>query len=192
MKYKIITDRFEIEKMAEDSFLSDDKTIIHVDYADLRALKRWGTFKHAIICDFNVAANSDWTEEFKNIIKTIPLPLNNLNAFYLNIIEGGNEDDLSLSYMDMSKLLEYLVYIRCLEECSDDIPDNRTTCLYTVKNRTALPKSTIQIQLMSAYEKTEQDKKEDEKYEQMIEEYRKPYFPPLDLPIIELYPNDKE
>ena len=63
MNYEIITDRFEIEKMAEDSFLSDDKTIIHVDYADLRALKRWGTFKHAIICDFNVAANSDWTEE---------------------------------------------------------------------------------------------------------------------------------
>ena len=27
---------------------------------------------------------------------------------------------------------------------------------------------------------------------QMIEEYRKPYSPPLDLPIIELYPNDKE
>ena len=45
---------------------------------------------------------------------------------------------------------------------------------------------------MSTYDKTEQDKQEDEKYEKMIEEYRKPYFPPLDLLIIEPYPNDKE
>lgn len=40
MNYEIITDRFEIEKMAEDMFLSDDEILVHIDYADLRTLKR--------------------------------------------------------------------------------------------------------------------------------------------------------
>ena len=31
MKYEIITDRFEIEKMAEDMFLSDDEILVHID-----------------------------------------------------------------------------------------------------------------------------------------------------------------
>lgn len=40
MNYNIITDRFEIEKMAEDLFLSDDKQIGHIDYADIRTIKK--------------------------------------------------------------------------------------------------------------------------------------------------------
>lgn len=55
-----------------------------------------------------------------------------------------------------------------------------------------MPKGTLKIQLLVSSEKTEQDKQDDEKYEQMIEEYRKPFFPPLDLPIIDLTPNEKE
>ena len=38
MEYKIITDRGEIERLAEDTFLSDDKMITLIDYADLRTL----------------------------------------------------------------------------------------------------------------------------------------------------------
>lgn len=171
MKYKIITDRFEIEKMAEDSYFSGDISTIHVDYADLSTLKRWGTFKYAIVCDFDTA-NNDWFEEFKDVIKSIQLPLNNLKAFFLNVLEGGNEKDASLSYADYIKLQDYFITIRCSEECPADIPDNYTTCLVALKSRATLPKGALQIQLMSTYEKTEQDKQEDEKYEQMIEEYR--------------------
>ena len=45
MKYEIITDRFEIEKMAEDIFICDDKPIEPIDYADLRTLRRISTLK---------------------------------------------------------------------------------------------------------------------------------------------------
>lgn len=191
MKYEIITDRGEIERLAEDSFISDDKMITLIDYADLRALRRCGTFKHAIICNFDMT-NSDWIEDFKSIINTVKLPLDNLKAFYINIIEGGNEGESSLPYRDVMKLRDYLITIRCSVECVDCTTEDFTPCLWAVKNRSTLPPNTLQIQLMSTYEKTEQDRADDEKYERMIEEYRKAFFPPLDFPIFELDSKDKE
>ena len=84
MNYEIITDRFEIEKMAEDMFLSDDEILIHIDYADLRTLKRHSTFKHAIICDIELG-NEAWINEFINVIQSQQLPLDTLHAFLMNI-----------------------------------------------------------------------------------------------------------
>ena len=49
MKYEIITERFEIEKMAEDMFLSDDEILVHIDYVDLRTLnKTHSLYLHSI------------------------------------------------------------------------------------------------------------------------------------------------
>ena len=180
MEYKIITDRGEIERLAEDTFLSDDKMITLIDYADLRALRRSGTFKHAIICNFDIA-NRDWFEDFKSIITSAKLSFDNLNAFYINIIEGGNKEDSSLPYRDVMKLRDYLITIRCSGECIDYTSEDFTSCLWVVKNRPTLPKGTLQIQLMSTYEKTEQDRADDEKYERMIEEYRNENRPPIKI-----------
>ena len=82
MNYEIITDRFEIEKMAEDMFLSDDEILVHIDYADLRTLKRHGTFKHAIICDIELR-NKAWANELINVIQSQQQPIDTLQAFLI-------------------------------------------------------------------------------------------------------------
>lgn len=184
MNYEIITDRFEIEKMAEDLFLSDDEILVHIDYADLGALKLYGTFKHAIICDIDMQ-NESWVTAFINVIKSLDFPLAGLRAFMLNLIEGGEE--CTLIQVEILKILQFLESMTFIEEK----PYNYIDILWSFRNRSLMPKGTLKIQLLATYEKTEQDKQEDEKYEQMMEEYRKPYFPPLDLPIIDLTPNEK-
>lgn len=69
--------------------------------------------------------------------------------------------------------------------------DSFIDCLWSVCVRHSMPKGTLKIQLLVSSEKTEQDKQDDEKYEQMIEEYRKPFFSPIDFPEIVLT-NNKE
>lgn len=100
MNYEIITDRFEIEKMAEDMFLSDDEILVHIDYADLRTLKRHGTFKHAIICDIELG-NKAWANELINVIQSQQQPIDTLQAFLMNIIVG--DEGMSLSQDDETR-----------------------------------------------------------------------------------------
>lgn len=189
MKYEIITDRFEIEKMAEDMFLSDDEILIHIDYADLRTLKRHGTFKHAIICDIELG-NEAWTNEFINVIQSQQLPLDTLHAFLMNIIVG--DEGMSLSHEDLYELLQFLTTVKFTDNDTEESrTKNYTDCLWSLSNRSSFPEGAMRIQLMSTYDKTEQDKQEDEKYEQMIEEYRKPFFAPIDFPELVLT-NNKE
>lgn len=188
MKYEIITDRFEIEKMAEGLFLSKDQRIVPIDYADLRTLRKIGAFKKAIIFDIDTF-EEEWTDKFIENVKSLQLPLDSLRAFMMNYI--ACDEDLLL-YSDIIKLWQYLTRIKYKDGETDNTFDSFIDCLWSVCVRHSMPKGTLKIQLLVSSEKTEQDKQDDEKYEQMIEEYRKPYFPPLDLPIIELYPNDKE
>ena len=156
----------------------------------MRTLKRHGTFKHAIICDVELG-NEAWTNEFINVIQSQQLPLDTLHAFLMHIIVG--DEGMSLSHEDLYELLQFLTTVKFTDNDTEESrPKNYTDFLWSLSNRSSFPEGAMQIQLMSTYEKTKQDKQEDEKYEQMIEAYRKPYFPPLDLPIIDLHPNDKE
>ncbi len=173
MEYEIITDRFEIEKMAEDIFLSHDELIANIDYADLLRIKRMGTLRHAIICDVDMQ-KSGWGNEFIKIIQSLQLPFDKLRAFLLNFIVGGEEP--TLTEEDISNILQFIYHIKYKEDASDNNPYNKIGFIWTVHNRHSMPKETLKIQLYLAYEKTEQDKQEDEKYEQMIEDYRRPFF----------------
>lgn len=74
----------------------------------------------------------------------------------------------------------------------DDTFDSFIDCLWSICIRPSMLKGTLKIQLLATYEKTEQDKLEDEKYEQMMEEYRKPFFPPVDLPEFVFTPTNNE
>ena len=49
MNCEIITDRFDIEKLAEDIFISSSKKgLMSLDYADLLITRRRGAFKIAL------------------------------------------------------------------------------------------------------------------------------------------------
>ena len=178
MKYEIITDRFEVEKMAEDLFLSDDEILVHIDYADLRTLKRHGTFKKAIILDID-KLEGEWTDKFIENVKSLLPPLDYLRAFMMNYIAC---DENLLLYSDITKLWQYFTRIKYKEGYPDDTYDSFIDCLWTVRIRRSMSNGALKIQMLVSSEKTEQDKQEDEKYEQMMEEYRKPFFVPIDLP----------
>lgn len=187
MNYEIITDRFEIEKMAEEPFLSDDEILVHIDYADLRTLKRRGTFKKAIVLDIDTL-EGEWIDKFIENVKSLLPPLDSLRAFMMNYI--ACDEDLLL-YSDIAKLWQYFTRIKYKEEDTDDTYDSFIDCLWTVRIRRSMPKGALKIQLLVSSEKTVQDKQEDEKYEQMMEEYRKPFFAPIDFPEFVLTNNNE-
>lgn len=188
MKCEIITGRSYVEKMAEDVFLCNDKVLVPVDYADLQALRRMGTFKKAIIFDID-AQEGKWTDEFIGNIESQQLPLASLRAFMLNII--ASEDD-SLLYSDVIELWQYLTRIKHRGGNSNDTFDDYVECLWSVRIRPSMPKGALKIELLASYEKMEQDKPEDERFEQMIEEYRTSFCLPMDFPEFVMTPDDKE
>ena len=90
---------------------------------------------------------------------------------------------MSLSHEDLYELLQFLTSVKFTDNDTEESrTKNYTDCLWSLSNRSSFPEGAMRIQLMSTYDKTEQDKQEDEKYEQMIEEYRKPFFAPIDFP----------
>lgn len=129
--------------------------------------------------------NESWMTTFINVIQSLDFPRVGLRAFMLNFIEGGEE--CTLIYNDISKVIQFLKSMRL----NEDETNNYIEVLRSIRNRPSMPKETLKIQLLATYEKTEQDKQEDEKYEQMMEEYRKPFFAPIDFPELVLT-NNKE
>ena len=165
MKYKIITDRFEVEKLAEDIFLSDDKGIVHMDYADLRTFRKFSTFKYAI--SFNsFCSNEKFIEELLNVIKSQDIPFADLRGCLINI--RINDDESSLSPEDIGNLLEQ---VRTLKPA--DSSDDNFEVIWTLNTNSSIPLGNCYINIMLGLNKTAEDLLEDEKNEQMIEEYHK-------------------
>lgn len=171
MTCEIITDRFEVEKLVEDIFVSDDVAVIHIDYADVCKLRQSGTFGQAIV--FNVDnLNDNSIDELINAIGALQLSKDTLNAFVMNII--ANEDTLSqLTFGNIMKLWDVLAKFRCSKNDSGNCTNSCTNCLLNVNGRPSLPDQTVQIHLMVTFEKTEEDKLEDVKFESLIQEYRR-------------------
>lgn len=179
MTCEIITDRFEVEKLLEDIFVSDDVAVMHIDYADVCKLRQLGTFGQAIV--FNVDnLNDNSIDELINAIDALQLSRDTLNAVVGHIIV--NENSLSLlSYRDIMNLWDFLIRMRCPKDDSENRANNFINCLWALSTRSSLPEKTMQVHLMVAFEKTEADKVEDEKFEQLIQEYRQLKYPIVDL-----------
>ena len=154
MKYKIITDRFEVEKLAEDIFLSDDKGIVHMDYADLRTFRKFSTFKYAISFNF-ICSNEKFIEELLNVIKSQDIPFADLRGCLINI----------------RNLLEQ---VRTLKPA--DSSDDNFEVIWTLNTNSSIPLGNCYINIMFGINKIVEDLLEDEKNEQMIDEYQKLKF----------------
>ncbi len=168
MKYKIITDRFEVEKLAEDIFLSDDKGIVHMDYADLRTFRKFSTFKYAISFNF-ICSNEKFIEELLNVIKSQDIPFADLRGCLINI--RINDDETSLSPEDIGNLLEQ---VRTLKPA--DSSDDNFEVIWTLNTNSSIPLGNCYINIMFGINKIVEDLLEDEKNEQMIDEYQKLKF----------------
>lgn len=186
MKYEVITDRFEVEKLAEDIFISDDKAFVHIDYADLRTLRRISTLKYGI--SFKISCSTDkFIEEILDVIKSQGIPLVDLRTFLINI--RINEDETSLNYENIGNLLEQIRTIKPTDSSEDYFEG-----LWTLNTNSSIPLGECYINIMFGLNKTEEDKLEDEKHEQMIEEYHKLKLPPVewDFPEFIIEPKDED
>lgn len=186
MKYEVITDRFEVEKLAEDIFLSNDKAFVHIDYADLRTLRRISTLKYGI--SFTISCSNDkFIEEILDVIKSQDIPFVNLNTFLINI--RINEDETSLNNESIDNLLEQIETIKPI-----DSSEYYFEGLWTINTNSSIPLGECYINIMFGLNKTEEDKLEDEKHEQMIEEYHKMKLPSVewDLPKFIIEPDNED
>lgn len=186
MKYEVITDRFEVEKLAEDIYLSGDKPFVYIDYADLRTLRRISTLKYGI--SFTISCyNDNFIEEIFDVIKSQGIPLVDLRTFLINI--RINEDETSLNYEKIGNLLEQIRTIKPTDSSEDYFK-----WLWTLNTNSYIPLGECYINIMFGLNKTEEDKLEDEKHEQMIEEYHKLKLPPVewDSPEFIIEPKDED
>lgn len=174
MKYEIITDRFEVEKMAEDIFICDDKPFIYIDYADLRTLRRISTLKYGISIKA-LFSGDELISEILKVIETHSIPVSELKTYLIHI--RINEADPSFPYENLGNLIQQ---IRNLKGNVDS--DESFEGLYAVTNSSSTAIGEWHINLVFGVEKTAKDRLEDEIHEQMIEEYHKSKLPSIDFP----------
>ena len=178
MKYEVITDRFEVEKLAEDIYLSGDKPFVYIDYADLRTLRRISTLKYGI--SFKIScSNNKFIEELLYVIKSQDIPLCNLKTYLINI--RINENESSLNYENIGNLLEQIRVLKPTDSSEDYFKG-----LWTLNTNSSIPLGECYINLIFGFNKTAEDQREDEKHEQMIEEYHKIKLPPVEWDFSEL------
>lgn len=171
MKSEVLTDRFEVEKMAEDIFTCDDKPFIYIDYADFRTLRRISTLKYGILIKAHFPGDELITEVLK-VIETHSIPISELKTYLIHI--RINEAAPSFTYENLSNLIHQIKGNLDSEE--------RAEGLYVVTNSASIPIGEWHINLALGVDKTEEDKLEDEKHEQMIDEYHQSKLPSIDLP----------
>lgn len=102
MKSEVFTNRFEVEKMAEDIFVCDDKPFIYIDYADLRTLRRISTLKYGISIKAHFSEDELINEVLK-VIKTHSIPLSELKTYLIHI--RINETAPSFTYENLGNLI---------------------------------------------------------------------------------------
>lgn len=174
MKYEVITDRFEVEKLAEDIFICDDKPLIYIDYADLRTLRRISTLKYGISIKAHFSGD-ELINEILKVIETYSIPVSELKTYLIHI--RINEADPSFTYENLGNLIQQIRDLKGIWNSEE-----RFEGLYAVTNSSSIPIGEWHINLVFGVDKTEEDKLEDEKHEQMIEEYHKSKLPPIDFP----------
>lgn len=103
MKCEVFTDRFEVEKMAEDIFICDDKPLIYIDYADLRTLRRISTLKYGISIKA-LFSGDELINEILKVIETYSIPVSELKTYLIHI--RINEANPSFTYENLGNLIQ--------------------------------------------------------------------------------------
>lgn len=173
MNCEIITDRFEIEKLAEDIFItSSKKGLMSLDYADLRITRRRGVFKIALSLKVEMLT-ANWTQRLIELIKSHIIPVDKLNTILVYFFVDGVGESM-ISHKDATEILCFVnEYLR---EEAEQRSDEYVDLVWAVYMDNSLPKNCFQATLMFSYAKTPQDELEDEQYQQMIEEYRQQFL----------------
>lgn len=173
MRYEILTDRLRVEKLAEDIFICDDKPLIYIDYADLRTLRRISTLKYGISIKAHFSGD-ELISEILKVVETHSIPVSELKTYLIHI--RINEADTSFTYENLGNLVQQIRHLKCNVDS-----DEKFEGLHAVTNSSSTPIGEWHINLVFGIEKTAEDKLEDDKHEQMIEEYHKSKLSPVEF-----------
>lgn len=94
-----------------------------------------------------------------------------------------------MNYENIGNLLEQIRTLKPTDSSEDCLEG-----LWTLNTNSSIPLGEFYINLMFGLNKTPEDKLEDEKHEQMIEEYHKMRLPPVewDFPEFIIEPNNED
>lgn len=107
------------------------------------------------------------------MIKSQDIPLTDLRTYLINI--RINEGETSLNYENIGNLLEQIRVLKPTDSSEDYFEG-----LWTLNTNSSIHLGEYYISLMFGSNKIVEDQLEDEKHEQMIEEYRKIKLPPVE------------
>ena len=162
MAHKIIRDRLEAEKMAEDMFVRGDAPFVRVDYADIRTVRRMCVLKYAVCVEGSFS--DALIEELVQGYEELNIPNVDLRAVVVHI--RTNADDSSVNTENGTKLL-----FRVRDFKSEYDSNYNFEFLYGLTHHPSIEVGKWIVNLVIGVDKSEQDKAEDEFYEQKIEEY---------------------
>ena len=171
MECKIITDRVEVEKLAEDIFLSADTPVARIDYDELCALRRSGKFGLAMICSIDLS-NDSWIGEFPNAVASLRLPFDKLQAFMINFAFPPAVPEL-LPFEDILRIIDFFRHSR--SECGYQVAAGSASfdCEWSICFRDSLPQESLCVEAMMLFKREGEDDSEEKKIEQMLDDYRK-------------------
>lgn len=115
------------------------------------------------------------SDKILKVIETYSIPVSELKTYLIHI--RINEADPSFTYENSGNLIQQIRDLKGIWNSEE-----RFEGLYAVTNSSSIPIGEWHINLVFGVDKTEEDKLEDEKHEQMIEEYHKSKLPPIDFP----------
>lgn len=126
MKYEILTDRSEIEKLAENMCIPfrGDEMSMYLDYNDLRMIRRISTLKYCISCEV-CYSNKNYIEKISSKIKSLNLPLSELRSYLVNF--RANNAKSTLRYEDWGCILNLVRDLGAVEN-TDCIYDGVLSC----------------------------------------------------------------
>lgn len=159
MNYRIITDRFELEKLAEDIFLSNNTSIVCMDYADLVAVRRMGTFKQGISIE---CTQTEFSNGVLSAIAESKLPAFQVSSFVLTVVAKQSV----IHSVDIQALSDLIQTVSGL-----GTSENRLGGIYSVSSSTNMEQDIVVNILLSAV-KSATDKEEDDRVESWLEKYR--------------------
>ena len=113
--------------------------------------------------------------EVLKVIETHSIPLSELKTYLIHI--RINETTPSFTYENLGNLIHQ---IRNLKGNVDS--EEKLEGLYAVTNSSSIPIGECNINLVLGVDKTEEDRLENTKHEQMIKEYHKSKLTSIDFP----------
>ena len=167
MTYSITKDRAEIEKLAIDIYINQNRSYNFIEGAIILGFNEFGTYKLCITIECSV--QNDFEDSIIQVIKSCPIPIEKLRGcimcFNVNKLEESH-----LNYTSICKCVDFVDnYARY--DCNGAF---RPFCnFWAVRTDQPISTNTLRVDVIFSIEKTEQDKLEDEMHRQMMEEYAK-------------------